>query len=82
MLLDIFFLMSISIKKADVKHKEHQFAHPMAIFIDALVNAAPAARLDASMETLPPEPIREMLGLPMQMVYAPSELVGSKKRRH
>jgi predicted RNase H-like nuclease len=36
---------------------------------DALVNAVTAARLDASMETLPSEPIRDMLGLPMQMVY-------------
>ena len=112
-MLGIFFLMSITIKKADVKHKEHQFAHPMKIFIDirknilenhrllstqpsvdipanslpshdildALVNAVTAARLAASMETLPPEPIRDMLGLPMQMVYSPFEL-RSKKRRH
>ncbi len=36
---------------------------------DALANAVTAARLDASMETLPLEPIRDMLGLPMQMVY-------------
>ena len=50
--------------------------------LDALVNAVTAARLDASMETLPPEPTRDMLGLPMQMVYSPSELVGSKKKRH
>ncbi|MGD8649490.1 MAG: DUF429 domain-containing protein [Desulfobacterales bacterium] len=49
--------------------------------LDALVNAVTAARLDASMETLPPEPTRDMLGLPMQMVYSPAEL-GSKNRRH
>jgi len=36
---------------------------------DALVNAVTAARLDASMATLPPEPTRDLLGLPMQMVY-------------
>jgi predicted RNase H-like nuclease len=42
--------------------------------LDALVNAVTAARLDASKETLPPEPIRDMLGLPMQMVYSPSDL--------
>ena len=64
--------MSIATKRADVKHKEHQFVHPMTIFIDALVNAVTAARLDASMETLPSEPIRDTLGLPMQMVYSPS----------
>ena len=66
--------MSIRIKKADVKHKENQFAHLITIFLDALVNAVTAARLDASMETLPPEPTRDMFGLPMQMVYSPSEL--------
>jgi len=40
---------------------------------DALVNAVTAARLDISMETLPsePEPIRDILGIPMQMVYSP-----------
>ena len=36
---------------------------------DGLVNAITAARLDASMETLPSEPTRDRLGLPMQMVY-------------
>jgi len=42
---------------------------------DALANAVTAARLDVSMETLPPEPepIRDMLGIPMQIVYSPSE---------
>ena len=40
--------------------------------LDALVNAVTAARLDASMETLPAEPIRDMLGIPMQMVYSSS----------
>ena len=41
---------------------------------DALVNAVTAARLDVAMETLPaePKPIRDMLGIPMQMVYSPS----------
>lgn len=32
--LAYFFLMSITLKKADVKHKEHQFVHPITIFID------------------------------------------------
>ena len=41
---------------------------------DALVNAVTASRLDASMETLPPEPERDRLGLPMQMVYSPFKL--------
>ena len=39
---------------------------------DGLVNAVTAACLDAAMETLPPEPTRDLLGLPMQMVYSPS----------
>jgi len=47
---------------------------------DALVNAVTAARLDASLETLPPEPIKDTLGLPMQMVYSPSELWAKKRR--
>ena len=77
----IFFIMKITIKKVDVKHKEHQSAHLMTIFIDALANAVTATRLDSSMDTLPPEPTRDMLGLPMQMVYSPSELK-SKKKSH
>ena len=48
--------------------------------LDALVNAVTAARLDVSMEMLPPEPIRDRLGLPMQMVYSPSDWQ-SKRRR-
>ena len=38
--------------------------------LDALVNAVTAARLDSNMETLPPEPVIDMLGLPMQMIYS------------
>ncbi|MGD2016152.1 MAG: DUF429 domain-containing protein [Desulfobacterales bacterium] len=36
---------------------------------DALVNAVTATRLDKMMKTLPPEPTKDTLGLPMQMVY-------------
>jgi len=39
---------------------------------DALVNAVTASRLDDSIETLPAEPGRDKLGLPMQMVFSPS----------
>ncbi len=38
--------------------------------LDALVNAVTATRLDRNMETLPPEPVMDMLGLPMQMIYS------------
>ena len=38
--------------------------------LDALVNAVTAARLDSNMETLPSEPVMDMLGLPMQMIYS------------
>jgi len=37
--------------------------------LDALVTAITASRLDDSIETLPTEPVRDTLGLPMQMVY-------------
>ena len=36
---------------------------------DALVNAVTATRLDKMIKTLPPEPTKDTLGLPMQMVY-------------
>ena len=49
--------------------------------IDALVNAVTASRLDAAMGTLPAEPIRDMLGVPMQMVYSPSGLRVKRRRR-
>ena len=41
--------------------------------LDALVNAVTAVRLNVSMATLPPEPTRDTLNLPMQMVYSPLE---------
>ena len=41
---------------------------------DALVNAVTASRLDMAIETLPAEPIRDTLGIPMQMVYSPCDL--------
>lgn len=47
---------------------------------DALANAVTAVRLDARIETLPPEPIRDMLGLPMQMVYSPFEPLTERGR--
>lgn len=37
--------------------------------LDALVNAATAARLDRNIQTLPPEPVTDTVGLPMQMIY-------------
>jgi predicted RNase H-like nuclease len=60
------------IKSALDRYPRKQLAHDD--ILDALVNAVTAARLDASMETLPSEPIRDILGLPMQMVYSPCEL--------
>jgi predicted RNase H-like nuclease len=36
---------------------------------DALINAVTATRLDRMMKTLPSEPTKDVLGLPMQMVY-------------
>ena len=47
---------------------------------DALVNAVTASRLDDSMQTLPFEPGRDMLGIPMQMVFSPSELLPERAR--
>jgi predicted RNase H-like nuclease len=41
---------------------------------DALVNAITASLLDDPIKTLPAEPGRDRLGLPMQMVYASPEL--------
>ena len=69
---------SAVIKSSLDRYPRKQLAHDD--ILDALVNAVTATRLDASMETLPPEPIMDMLGLPMQMVYSPSGQ-WSKRRR-
>jgi predicted RNase H-like nuclease len=62
---------SAVIKSALDRYPRKQLAYDD--ILDAMVNAVTAARLDASMEMLPPEPIRDMLVLPMQMVYSPSD---------
>lgn len=63
---------SAVIKSALGRYPRKQLAHDD--ILDALVNAVTAARLNVSKETLPPEPSRDIFGLPMQMVYSPSNL--------
>jgi predicted RNase H-like nuclease len=63
-----FALSSAVIQTALDRYPRQQLARDD--ILDALANAVTAIRLDKNMETLPPEPITDMVGLPMQMIYS------------
>ena len=78
-LKNYFSQSSVVIKTALDRYSRKQVARDDSQ--DALVNAVTAARLEASMATLPPEPTRDVLDLPMQMVFSPSEPLTEKGRQ-